>query len=96
MKHALVILAGAALMACTTPTAPPSSGPAVPPADKDTCNAARHAGLIGKPIADPGVPAASRQVRHIRPDSIVTMDFSATRLNINTDDKGMIVSISCG
>ncbi len=26
-------------------------------------------------ITDPGVPAASRQVRHIRPDSIVMMDF---------------------
>lgn len=94
MKHALVILVGATLMACTTP--PPPSDPPIPPADKDTCNAAQYAGLVGKPITDPGVPATSRQVRHIRPDSIVTMDFSATRLNFNTDAKGVIVSISCG
>jgi len=74
-----------------------------PPVDKmdvsDACGAAKLAPFIGKPETTPGVPAASTTrpiVRHLYPDSIVTMDFSETRLNIELDAKGVILKARCG
>lgn len=78
--------------------APPASGPADPatqPAGEDTCNKAVHAGLIGKPATDPAVPPAGPSVRHIRPDTQVTMDFRADRLNIDIDANGIITGLRC-
>lgn len=91
MKHLLAVLAGSCLMACTTTP----DTPTVPPADKDTCGAAKYASLIGKPITDPGAPPAGPHVRHIRPNSAVTMDFSETRLNIDIDAKDVITGFRC-
>ena len=74
-----------------------------PPVDKidvsDRCGAARLAPFIGKPVTTPGVPAASTVapvVRHIYPNTVVTMDFSETRLNIELDAKGVILKARCG
>ncbi len=57
---------------------------------------AQHAALAGQPITAAGVPAESPQVRHIRPDSQVTMDFSPTRLNIDISADGVITGFRCG
>ena len=57
---------------------------------------AQYAALVGKPSTDPGVPAAGPTVRIIKPGDQVTKEFSATRLNITLDDKGMIASMRCG
>lgn len=73
---------------------PPVAG--ADPAVTDTCGMAQHAALIGKPVTDAGVPAEGPQVRHIRPDSQVTMDFSPTRLNIDIDSAGVITALRCG
>lgn len=74
-----------------------------PPVDKidvsDACGAASLGPLIGKLVTTPGVPAASNTrplVRHLYPDTIVTMDFSAARLNIDLDAKGVILKARCG
>jgi len=107
-----MLIAGLALMACsppatdtasttpasTTPATPQSApAPTPPPATaEDTCNMAQYAALVGKPSTDPGVPAAGPTVRIIKPGDQVTMEFMATRLNINLDDKGMIASMRCG
>jgi hypothetical protein len=112
MKNTLALLAGIALMACSptepTPAAPaeqpaaPASEPAPaapPPADTataDTCNMAQYSALVGKPSTDPGVPPASATVRIIKPGDQVTMDFSATRLNIEVNSTGVITSMKCG
>ena len=93
MKHALAILAGTCLIACATPPLPETS--AIPSADKDTCGAARFANLVGKSITDPAVPAAGQDIRHIRPNAIVTMDFSPQRLNIDVNDQGVIMGLRC-
>jgi len=76
----------------TPPTMPPASDPAL----EDTCNKAQYAALIGKPATDPGVPPASATVRIIKPGDQVTMDFSATRLNIDLDDAGVVTALRCG
>lgn len=100
MKHALPVLiaaafAGPVLSACTlTEPAETTSPQTVEQAD--TCGAKSYAGLVGKPASDPAVPPASRMVRHIRPNSIVTMDFSPSRLNIDIDVKDVITGLRCG
>jgi hypothetical protein len=84
--------------ATTEPATPPAAEPAPPPADPaaDTCNMAQYTTLVGKPATDATVPPASSTVRHIRPDTQVTMDFQATRLNIDINAEGVITGIRCG
>ena len=96
-------MAFAALAACTTtpastsPKAADASEAAViPPEQEDACKAKSYQGLVGKPASDPGVPPAGRLVRHIRPDSIVTMDYVFARLNIDIDPNNTIIAIRCG
>jgi hypothetical protein len=90
-----------------TPEAPIVSEPAVEPAPpgandaaqmpaEDACNAAQYANLVGRPADMPGVPAASPDVRHIRPDTQVTMDYRAERLNIDISADGVITGFRCG
>lgn len=81
---------GAAPM--TPETAPPVD-PATPSAD--ACGALQYEALIGKPLTEPGVPAEGPNVRYIRPDTQVTMDFRADRLNIDIDAGGTIKGFRC-
>ena len=108
----LAVIAGLGLMACSPSTEPTPAAPVEPaavaeqtppvtpppsdPALEDTCNKAQYAALIGKPATDAGVPPASATVRIIKPGDQVTMDFSATRLNIDLDDAGVITTLRCG
>jgi len=57
---------------------------------------AQYSALVGKPKTDPGVPAAGPTVRIIAPGDQVTMDFQATRLNIEVNSAGVITGIKCG
>lgn len=75
------------------PAAPPAIDPANPPAD--ACGATQHAALIGKPITEPGVPAEGPNVRYLRPNTQMTMDFRADRLNIDIDANGVITGFRC-
>lgn len=111
MKHTcLALFAGAALMACSPTSEPaperPAPAPAAPaepapPADPaaatgDECGASTHVALVGKPLTEPGVPPEGPSVRHIRPDSQVTMDFRPDRLNVHVDAAGLITEFRCG
>jgi hypothetical protein len=100
------IFAGIMLMACTpatepAPVVPPAPEPTVTaPADlasppADACGAAQYAGMVGKPITEPGVPAEGPNVRYIRPDTQVTMDFRPDRLNIDIDATDIITGFRC-
>lgn len=106
----LAVIAGVALMACSPSTEPAPAAPAepastsapapeptpAPPVAADTCNMAQYAALVGKPVTDPGVPAASVTVRIIKPGDQVTMDFLEARLNIDVDAAGNITGMRCG
>ena len=103
MKRGFVLLVFAAAACTTTPAAttspktPDAANAAVlPPEQADACKASSYAGLVGKPATDPDVPPAGRLVRHIRPDSIVTMEYVFARLNIEIDTQGIITSVRCG
>lgn len=78
------------------PPAPPPAPDPAQPAAEDTCGMAQYASLVGKPATDPGLPAASGAVRHIRPDTQVTMDYRPDRLNIDIDDSDVITGFRCG
>jgi Peptidase inhibitor I78 family len=73
----------------TPETAPPVT------AAEDTCGMAQYTSLIGKPITEAGVPAESADVRYIRPNTQVTMDFRADRLNIDIDASEIITGFRC-
>ena len=71
----------------------PAPDPTAPVAD--ACGAAQYAALVGKPVTEPGVPPEGPTVRHIRPDTQVTMDFRPDRLNIDIDAAGVITGFRC-
>lgn len=102
--YAFAALAFVFASACATapestpaPKAPDAANAAVmPPAQADACKASTHTGLVGKPATDSDVPPPSNLVRHIRPDSIVTMEYVFARLNIEIDTQGIITAVRCG
>jgi hypothetical protein len=66
------------------------------PADADDpCGAARFAALVGTPIAEASLPPGS-DVRIIGPGDAVTFDYVETRVNLRTDARGIVTSVSCG
>jgi hypothetical protein len=67
--------------------------PALPP-EEDACGAQALQGLVGKPLDALALLQAPTRV--LRPDQPVTMDYSATRLNIAVDDGDRILRIFCG
>lgn len=72
-----------------------------PPPRTGVCDARRIADLIGKPVNDALVADAKRRsgakvVRRILPGMMVTMDYSAARLNLYIDAKGRVAKITCG
>lgn len=72
---------------------PPAADPNAPGAD--ACGAVQYAALVGKAITEPGVPPEGPNVRYIRPDTQVTMDFRADRLNVDIDAAGVITGFRC-
>lgn len=87
-------LAFLALAACQMAAEP---GPApLPMPPEDACGAKALAYLVSRPesvLASMTLPAPTRI---IHPREAVTMDYSAERLNILIDDKGLIAKINCG
>lgn len=86
------------LAACAPAQLPPAA--AAPPgpgdgASQQACGAPRFQHLIGAPAR--GIDRASLPpgTRIIRPDSMVTQDFSAQRLNIIVGTDGGVSSLAC-
>jgi len=83
------------LAACAT--TPPAEG-AAPPGG---CNAAAARALVGRPATPELVARAqrltgARRVRAIRPGMMVTMDYSADRLNIHIGPDDRVERFACG
>ena len=74
------------LAACGGPLPPPDR-PAAPTGAADTCGGAPYAGLVGQDATTLERVYILRQVRVIRPDTAVTMDYRPERLNfeVGTD-----------
>lgn len=86
---ALMLLAGCS--AAVTPAPSPVPSPA-----EDTCNAAAYAMLVGQPATALERVLLLGQVRVIRPNQAVTLDYRQDRINflINADES--IAAITCG
>lgn len=93
MRHPL-ILAALALGACAATGATPEQA-------MTECNADPAQFAIGQAhtdaLADKARKAAgAKVVRRLVPGQVVTMEFSPERLNLETDEKGVVVAVRCG
>jgi len=109
---AMIVLLGACAPkqdAAPPPAMPPASTAEAPPADATdatdeaprTCNADPVQALIGQEatetvVAQATADSGSASVRVLKPGQPATMDFRQDRLNILTDDAGVIEQLSCG
>jgi len=59
---------------------------------QDTCGASQYASMVGTQIAAATFPEG---VRTIAPDTVVTQDFRADRLNVLVDANGVITGFQC-
>jgi hypothetical protein len=100
---AILALAGCAPAAQTggQTTTPPTGGnqtggPTLMPCQESLV--AEHVGKRFDPAKANAIrdQAKARTVRVVGPGDAVTMDYSPERLNINLDEKGMIVEFRCG
>jgi hypothetical protein len=107
MRALLTTCAALALVACgqTTPVTtetpattetPVAAAPttAAEATAQDTCGASQYRAMIGTNIAAATFPADSG-IRVIQPNTPVTQDFSAQRLNVIVDANGVITSLEC-
>ncbi|MGR3757451.1 MAG: I78 family peptidase inhibitor [Tranquillimonas sp.] len=76
-------------LAACQPAPPRIGGPA------GTCDAGAYSSLIGKPLAAVTLPAGL-DLRVIEPDTAVTQEFRASRLNLRLDRQGRIEMVYCG
>lgn len=83
----LATLAGCAAISSGSDTAP------VDP--KDPCGAQGYTSFLGSNIAAATLPADLND-RVIKTGDPVTTDFDPSRLNIETNDDGLIIGLSCG
>ena len=87
------VLAALALAGCATAAAPPPlSG---------QCRADHLGDLVGRPAdaalgADAMQRSGAARLRWIRPGDMVTMDYSAQRLNVHLDAQGRVERFACG
>jgi hypothetical protein len=105
MIRASILALSLLAAACTPPAEAPKEEPvaeqptAAPQTREeataqDTCGAAQYSAMIGQNIAAVTFPAESG-IRIIQPNTPVTMDFSAERLNVIVDGNGIITSLEC-
>ena len=83
------------LAACATTPAPP------PPMAGGACEAGAAQFAVGRSydaaLAERArVASGSRTVRQIQPGMAYTMEFSAQRLNLVTDEAGRVTAARCG
>lgn len=92
------VLAPLALAACATSMPEAPSAPDQVPGTR--CDAGVVAALVGRP-ADAVLAEAQRlsgaaTTRRYVTGAVVTQDFRADRLNVETDAAGVVVKFSCG
>jgi hypothetical protein len=101
MKKLIILLA---LAACTTTppsgTTPIAKDPigldALPKGLSDTCGAVRYHTLLEQDATALEKVLILKQVRVIRPKSIVTQDYLPERMNFHVNAANRIARISCG
>lgn len=98
----LVLLAGCAernsfppIDSPRTPAQPAEPAP-VGRADLASCGGDKVSLLIGQPASVLPATGGWSALRLLRPGQMMTMDYSATRLNVMLDASGIMVDMTCG
>lgn len=78
----------------TAPEAPAADAPATM-ADEDACKASEYQSLVGTNAAAVTLPADLPH-RILGPNDVATMDYRPDRLNIMTDEAGVVTEVKCG
>ena len=107
-KFPLALIAAFAMAACApkeaAEEAPVAEQPAAEPVvaapspqepAADACGAAGYQPLIGSNVAAITLPAGLPH-RILGPNDVATMDHRPDRLNIMTDENGVIIEVKCG
>ena len=92
-----------ALAACAAPPVPADQPPEERPTStaQGVCDPSAVQAAVGKPattdtIERVRVDSHSRVVRVLHPGQMVTMEFSAERVDIRVDGNNVILAITCG
>lgn len=51
---------------------------------------------VGKPVDEAAIKATDRPYRILKPDSMMTMDHSPSRINVEHGDDGVVTRVWCG
>lgn len=95
-KLILMAACAAALASCAQSTAPaPAPTNAAEATAQDTCGASAHQALIGTPASAIDLSTFPAGTRIVTPETMVTQDFRADRLNITTSVDGNVSSLNC-
>ena len=87
MLMAVLAVAGCAAQEPPVPVLPPVT---------DLCGASAFQNMLGFNVRSLPQPGPWETLRIIRPGMMVTMDYSATRLNAQVDGAGRILALTCG
>ena len=100
MRQIAKMMAGLGLAlvtaACVPATEPFPGDPGPVPGGVNQCGALDLQYLVGAPASDLDRMRFNKPVRVIYPDTAVTMDYSADRLNFEVDRTGRITRVNCG
>ena len=94
MRLIPLALLSAVLAGCVMVPLPP--GPPIPMPVPDACGAASLQNLVGLSVRVLPPRGPWQALRIIRPGQMVTMDYSATRLNVRVDEAGTMLELTCG
>ena len=97
----MLAAAAATLGACATPAGSTPPLEPSPPAETERCDAEAARSVVGQVYSAATAEQAraasgATVVRRIEPGQMVTMEFRAGRLNIDTDAGGRITAVRCG
>ena len=96
------LLVATTLMAgCSTDKPSDSSATPAAEAGQSGCNAAAAGFAMGQKatpelVEQARAKAGARNVRLLKPDDMVTLEYRSDRLNLNADDNAVITRINCG
>lgn len=88
-KTFLIVLSAIFLSACQTTEVTAIDS------QNNQCGAPKFQTLIGQPASVLDTLHFSMPMRHITPNTAVTMDFNPQRLNIESNESGVISRIYC-
>ncbi|HBP30074.1 MAG TPA: hypothetical protein DD666_11730 [Advenella kashmirensis] len=89
MKQLIAAIPLVFLAACQSPVSSQAQ-------NEDQCGAKNRQSLVGTQETALNKSTLPKATRIIHPDSVVTMDYSAQRLNIHVGKDGKISRVTCG